>query len=91
MESLVRLMRIGPEAVPLLIESLKNEKRPPRTRALAAQALGFLADARARPVLLQAIEDKCKGTRKETTGRHCASRARLRNPPFNSSSCARVS
>jgi HEAT repeat protein len=58
MECLVKLMRIGSAAVPVLIDCLKNEKGPPCTRALAAQALGFLADARARPVLLQAIEDK---------------------------------
>jgi HEAT repeat protein len=58
MECMVKLMRIGPAAVPVLIECLKNEKAPPSTRALAAQALGFLADVRARPTLLQAIEDK---------------------------------
>jgi hypothetical protein len=58
MECLVKLMRIGPTAVPVLIDCLSNEKEPPFTRALAAQALGFLADARARPVLLQAIEDQ---------------------------------
>jgi len=58
MKCLVKLMRIGPAAVPVLIDCLKNEKEPPSTRALAARALGFLADARARPVLLQAIEDK---------------------------------
>jgi HEAT repeat protein len=51
-------MRIGPAAVPVLIDCLKNQKAAPDTRALAAQALGFLADVRARPVLLQAIEDK---------------------------------
>jgi hypothetical protein len=58
LECLVKLMRIGPEAVPVLVECLKNEKAPPSTRAFAAQALGFLADARARPVLLQAVEAK---------------------------------
>src|SRR5262249_26721469 len=58
MEGLVKLMKIGPAAVPVLIDCLKNEKEPPSTRALAARALGFLADARARPVLLQAIEDQ---------------------------------
>ena len=58
MECLGKLMRIGPPAVPVLIDCLKNEKASPYTRALAAQALGLLADARARPVLLQAIEDK---------------------------------
>jgi hypothetical protein len=58
MECLVKLMKIGPAAVPALIDCLKNEKAPPSTRAFAAQALGLLADARARPVLLHAIEDK---------------------------------
>ena len=58
MECLVKLIRIGPAAVPALIDCLKNVKAPPDTRSLAAQALGFLADVRARPVLLQAIEDK---------------------------------
>lgn len=58
MECLVRLMKIGPRAVPVLIECLKNEKEPPSTRAFAAQALGLLADFRARPALLQAIEAK---------------------------------
>jgi hypothetical protein len=58
MECLVKLMRMGPAAVPVLIDCLKNEQEPPSTRALAAQALGFLADAPARPALLQAIEDR---------------------------------
>ena len=58
MECLARLMRIGPAAVPVLIDRLKDEKAPPYTRAFAAQALGLLADARARPALLRAIEDK---------------------------------
>ena len=58
MECLGKFMRIGPPAVPVLIDCLKNEKASHYTRALAAQALGLLADARARPVLLQAIEDK---------------------------------
>jgi hypothetical protein len=63
MECLVNLIRIGPTAVPDLIECLKNEKAPSGTRAIAAQALGFLADPRARPVLLQAIEDQDGGVR----------------------------
>jgi HEAT repeat protein len=58
MECLVKLMRIGPAAVPVLIECLKNEKAPSYARAFSAQTLGFLADASARPALLQAIEDK---------------------------------
>ena len=58
MECLVTLVKTGPAVVPVLIGCLENEKAPPYTRAFAAQALGLLADARARPVLLQAIEDK---------------------------------
>jgi HEAT repeat protein len=58
MECLVRLVKTGPEAMPVLLERLKNAKAPPYTRAFAAQALGVLADARARPALLQASEDK---------------------------------
>ena len=58
MECLVKLMRIGPTAVPVLIDCLKDEKAPPYTRAFAAQALGLLADARARPTLVKAMEDK---------------------------------
>jgi hypothetical protein len=58
MECLAKLMKIGPAAVPVLIDRLKDEQAPPYTRAFAAQALGFLADARARPALLQAIEDR---------------------------------
>jgi HEAT repeat protein len=58
MECLVKLMRIGSAAVPVLVDCLKDKEEPPSTRALAAHALGFLADDRTRPVLLQAIEDK---------------------------------
>jgi hypothetical protein len=58
MECLVGLAKIGPAAVLVLLESLKDEKLPPYTRAFAAQALGFLGDTRARSALLQAIEDK---------------------------------
>jgi HEAT repeat protein len=58
MECLVKLVKTGPASVPVLIECLKSDKAPPYTRAFAAQALGLLADARARPALLQAIEDK---------------------------------
>jgi hypothetical protein len=58
MECLVKLVRIGSPAVPVLIESLRDQKRPACHRALAAQALGFLGDARARPALLEAKELK---------------------------------
>jgi hypothetical protein len=58
MECLVKLVKTGPAAVPVLVECLKNEKAPPYTRAFAAQALGLLADAGDRPALLLAIEDK---------------------------------
>jgi hypothetical protein len=58
MESLVKLMRIGSTAVPVLIDCMKNHKTPASTRAFAARALGFFGDVRARPVLLEGIEDK---------------------------------
>src|SRR5262249_38921338 len=64
MECLVQLMRIGLDAVPVLIECLKNEKAPAPTRSLSAQALGFLADDRARPILLQTIEAKMAASRR---------------------------
>jgi HEAT repeats len=57
MECLVKLMRIGPTTVPVLIDCLKNQKTPASTRAFAARALGFFGDVRARPVLLQGMED----------------------------------
>lgn len=58
MECLVKLMRIGPTAVPVLIDCLKSQKTPAPPRAFAARSLGYFGDVHARPVLLQTIEDK---------------------------------
>jgi hypothetical protein len=56
MECLVRLVRAGPPAVPLLVSALKVG--PAHHRAFAAQVLGFLADPSARPALAQAAKEK---------------------------------
>lgn len=61
MEALVRLARIGPEAVPALIEAL--QKGSPTTREFAAQALVLFADARAKAALEQAVGDATAGVR----------------------------
>lgn len=61
MEALVRLARIGPEAVPALIEAL--QKGSPTTREFAAQALVPFADARAKAALEQAVGDEKAGVR----------------------------
>jgi hypothetical protein len=55
MEALVGLARLGPAAVPLLVEAL--QKGSPATREFAAQALVVLTDPRARPALEQALDD----------------------------------
>src|SRR5262249_15215981 len=55
-ECLVTLAKIGPAAVPVVLDALKDKSA--ETRAFAAQALGFLADSDARPALAQAVEDK---------------------------------
>lgn len=49
MRALVRVARLGPDAVPPLIEAL--ESGPPPAREFAAHALGVFADPRARPAL----------------------------------------
>ncbi len=56
MECLVALAQAGPEAVPVLLDALKTGS--PDSRSLAGEALCFLADAKARPALEQAVEDK---------------------------------
>ena len=61
MECLVTLAKAGPAAVPVLLDALKTGS--PDSRALAGQALVFLADARARPALEQAVEDKERDVR----------------------------
>jgi hypothetical protein len=55
MGALVGLARLGPAAVPLLVEAL--QKGSPAAREFAAQALVALADPRARPALEQALDD----------------------------------
>lgn len=55
MQSLVRIARLGPDAVPPLVEALQHPS--PTTRELAAQALGMFNDPRARPALQRAVAD----------------------------------
>jgi hypothetical protein len=55
MKALVGLARAGPAAVPVLVDALK--KGSPSTRELAAQALVFCADPRARQALEAALDD----------------------------------
>jgi hypothetical protein len=55
MQSLVQLAKIGPAAVPLLVDGLKTGS--PSTREFAAQALGMFAESSARPALEQALQD----------------------------------
>jgi HEAT repeats/PBS lyase HEAT-like repeat len=47
--------RLGPEAVPALIDALKNRAGP--KRYLAAGRLGEIGDPRAVPVLIEALQD----------------------------------
>lgn len=61
MEVLVRLAKAGPEAIPVLTDALKNG--PPDTRRVAAQALGIVGDAGARPALRRALNDPEPGVR----------------------------
>jgi HEAT repeat protein len=56
MECLVALAKAGPDAGPVLLDAIKTGS-PPR-RALAGEALCVVADAKARPALEQAVEDK---------------------------------
>ena len=55
MKALVALARVGPAAVPVLIDALK--KGSPSTRELAAQALVFCTDSRAQQALEDALDD----------------------------------
>jgi HEAT repeat protein len=61
MEALVGLARIGPAAVPVLVEALKGGQ--PATREFAAQALVLFADAKTRPALERALADPKPGVR----------------------------
>ena len=61
MDALVKVVKAGPEAVPLLVKTLQ-EGSPPK-REFAAQALAVLADASSRPALIKALEDRATGVR----------------------------
>jgi HEAT repeats/AhpC/TSA family len=61
MESLVRVVKVGPGAVPVLVEALKN--RSPSIREFAAQVLAILADPGTRPALERALTDPEAGVR----------------------------
>jgi HEAT repeat protein len=61
MEALVGVARIGPAAVPVLVEALKSGR--PATREFAAQALVLYADAKTRPALERALADPKSGVR----------------------------
>src|SRR5262249_45848061 len=61
MEALVSLAKIGPAAVPALVEALKNSQ--PTTREFAAQALVLFADANTGPALERALADPKPGVR----------------------------
>jgi HEAT repeat protein len=55
MRALVRIARLGPDAVPPLVESL--EKGSPTAREFSAHALGMFNDPRAKPALEKAVAD----------------------------------
>jgi HEAT repeat protein len=61
MEALVRMVRIGPAAVPVLAEAL--HKGSPLTREWAAQALALFAEPSTRPGLERALADPKPGVR----------------------------
>jgi HEAT repeat protein len=54
-EGLTRLIKAGPDAVPVLVETLKDGS-PPK-RAFAAQVLAILAEPATGPALRKALED----------------------------------
>jgi hypothetical protein len=61
MECLVALAKAGLQAAPVLVDAVRTGSSD--RRALAGEALGFLADARARPALEQATGDKERDVR----------------------------
>lgn len=61
MECLVALAKVGPEAVPVLLDALKTGS--PDNRVLAGEALVFLANPSARPALVKAVDDKERDVR----------------------------
>ena len=73
MRALVRIARLGPDAVPPLVESLG--KGSPTRREFAAQALGMFTDPRAKPALEKALKDP-----KETVRDYAVQALRLMGP-----------
>jgi HEAT repeat protein len=61
MEALVRLAKIGPPAVPVLVEALEHDS--PEVREFAAQALVLFADSNTQAVLERALADPKSGVR----------------------------
>src|SRR5438445_3747356 len=61
MQALVSLAKIGPPAVPVLVEALGHKS--PETREFAAQALVLFADSKTRPALEGALDDSKPGVR----------------------------
>lgn len=61
MECLVALAKAGPAAVPVLLDALKTGS--PDSRVFAGEALSFVVDAKARPALVQAVEDNERDVR----------------------------
>jgi HEAT repeat protein len=60
MRALVRIAKLGPEAVPPLVEALENGS--PTAREFAAHALGMFNDPRAKPALEKAAAADPKST-----------------------------
>jgi HEAT repeat protein len=61
LECLVALAKAGPATVPALVDALTTDSAD--IRAFAAEALGFLGDAKTKAALAQAVEDKDWGVR----------------------------
>jgi HEAT repeats/AhpC/TSA family len=61
MESLVKLARVGPEAVPVLVDALHGGS--PSVREFAAQTLAIFADPSTKPALMSALNDSEPGVR----------------------------
>ncbi len=61
MTAFQKLAHFGGDAIPVLVDALKNGE--PETRVFAAQALGFLVDASAKPALEAALADKTPAVR----------------------------
>ncbi|MBI1913722.1 MAG: HEAT repeat domain-containing protein [Planctomycetes bacterium] len=61
MEALVRLVRAGSAAVPILVDAL--HKGAPSTREFSAQVLAAVADPATRPALVLSLQDPEPGVR----------------------------